>query len=131
MTATTETVHQFLVTNALEHQRPLGEVNLTLEEIAANLGIGKRTVSYALDRLTDQGHVIERKHRKIRINLPGGSNGKAKVLTGVDFSGQDLRNVDFSNAVLHEANFEGADLRRASLREARLSYAMLTWKGPI
>ena len=79
------------------------------------------TVSHTLDRLMDQGKVVERKHRKIRIRMPDNSNGNRLDFQGVDFSGRDLRGANLRGAILHGVNFEKADLHGANLRDAKLA----------
>ena len=76
------------------------------------------TVVHALDRLSDQGKVIDRKHRRIQLKLPDGRPGLQ--LIGVDFTGQNLRGQNFRGAILERANFRGADLTGANFRGASL-----------
>ena len=118
---TTRAVYDFLSSHALSPTAPSGEVNLTLDEIASGIGKTRRMVSFALDNLSSQGLVLERKPRKIRIQLPEGPS--RSKLRGEDFSGRDLSGEDFTGADLVRANLAGANLEGARLGFANLSMA--------
>ena len=119
-------VYNFLVDQAMEAITPLDEVNLTVAEVASKLGWTRRTVTETLNQLSQDGRVIERKPRKIRIRLPDGRGGGTGRVRGVHLAGQDLRGYNLQGANLYGADLKNADLRGANLRDAKLSHADLT-----
>ena len=72
-TDSSDAIFEYLVAKSRQNLAPVDEVYLTLDDIAAGTGKSKRSVSYALDRLTKQGKVVDRKPRKIRIKGPNGA----------------------------------------------------------
>ena len=117
--ATENLVFDFLVSRALQVAHPVDEVHLTLEEIAATTGKSKRTVCYALDSLSRDGRVVERKPRRIKLKLPG-IHTKEADLRGIDYSGHDLSGWDFRGADLSGCKFDRSNMRGTLLSRARL-----------
>ena len=115
-----ETIFEYLVTRSRQNLSPVDEVYLTLDDIAAGTGKSKRSVSYALDRLTRQGKVLDRKPRKIRIKVPNGTV-EPRDFHGADLSGQNLRGRNFRGMDLSRAKLDGANLAGANLRDTSLS----------
>ena len=115
-----ETIFEYLVAQSRQNLAPIDEVYLTLDDIAAGTGRSKRSVSYALDRLTKQGKVLDRKPRKIRIKVPNGAI-EPRSFHGADLTGQNLAGKNFRGMDLSRAKLDGANLWGANLRDATLS----------
>ncbi len=117
--STKNLVFDFLISRALQVAHPVDEVHLTLEEIAAATGKSKRTVCYALDGLSRDGRVVERKPRRIKLKLPG-THTRHADLRGIDYSDEDLSGWDFRGADLSGCKFDGSNMQGTLLSRARL-----------
>jgi uncharacterized protein YjbI with pentapeptide repeats len=118
-TVTKNSVFDFLVSRALQDSHPVNEVHLTLDEIATATGKSKRTVCYALDDLSQDGRVVDRKPRRIKLKLPTPFARKSDI-RGTDYSGQDLSGWDLRGADLSGCTFDGSNMQGALLSRARL-----------
>ncbi len=123
-TDSSDAIFEYLVAKSRQNLAPVDEVYLTLDDIAAGTGKSKRSVSYALDRLTKQGKVVDRKPRKIRIKVPNGAI-KPQSFHGADLTGQNLRGRNFRGMDLSQAKLDGANLRDTTLSQTSFKGANL------
>ena len=114
LTRSDEQIYDFL----LQQADPPGNIEMTQAEIARQTAKSPKTVWTALEHLVEDGRIVERRSKRLRIRLPGN-------LCGHDLSGQDLRGMDLSGSLLVGANLAGANLEGAVLHQANLMDATL------